>query len=328
MLCIFSSRNKTTMFNYFVLYNRSARLLAFSLILFSCSALAEEGGGGHVAPGGVATLIDAAPTTPGWIVEPIFVHYAGQFDVTKQLPIAGKISLGLDAKVDTLTLGGLYTFEKKVWGGFYSAGVFAPYAWMDIEGHVNQRDVRDVVNGFGDITLIPLMLGWKNNVWKTTASLSVYAPTGDYTAGKLANLGLNYWTADPTLGLTYNNGETGLNFNVFSGITFNSENKATDYHSGSMFHIESSIHQLFPAGTGYVALGVEAFLLQQVTADSGAGARRDFKGRTAGVGPVFNYILPSGKDNWIFEAKWLPELSTENRLKGDYFWLKIVYQFQ
>jgi len=193
---------------------------------------------------------------------------------------------------------------------------------------VNDRHVQDKAQGVGDITLIPLMLAWKNKAWQTTASLSVYAPTGDYTAGKLANLGLNYWTVDPTLGVAYSNDETGLNFGIYGGITFNSENTATNYDSGSMFHIESSVQQLLPLGNGSIGLGFDAFYFQQVTADSGTGARRDFKGRTSGIGPVINYILPDGTDNWVFEAKWLPEITTENRLKGDYFWAKVVYQFE
>ena len=41
------------------------------------AALATEGGTGHYVPGGIATLIDLAPTKPGWVVEPIYLHYEG-----------------------------------------------------------------------------------------------------------------------------------------------------------------------------------------------------------------------------------------------------------
>jgi hypothetical protein len=34
-----------------------------------------------------------------------------------------------------------------------------------------------------------------------------------------------------------------------------------------------------------------------------------------------------GEDTLVTELRWLPELETKNRLKGDYIWLKIVYQF-
>ncbi len=297
-----------------------------ALFFFISPALAEEGGSGHIAPGGVATLIDAAPTRPGWVIEPIYVHYGGSFDATRELPIAGKTSLGLDVRVDTLTLGALYTFDKKLWGAHYSAGVYVPYAWMEVKGFVNNIKRSDKEQGLGDITLIPLMLAWKTSAWQTSASLSIYAPTGEFNAGELANPGLNYWTADPVIGSVYSNEDNGFNFNVYAGVTVNTENTATHYKSGSLFHIESSIQQLFPLGKGYFGLGADIYYFQQISADSGSGARRDFKGRTMGIGPVINYVLPVGTDNWVFEAKWLPEFNTENRLEGDYIWLKLVYQ--
>jgi len=68
--------------------------------------------------------------------------------------------------------------------------------------------------------------------------------------------------------------------------------------------------------------------LQQVTGDSGTGANfGDFKGHTVGIGPVLSYILPLGKETFVTEFRWLPELDVKRRLEGNYFWLKAVYQF-
>jgi hypothetical protein len=199
---------------------------------------------------------------------------------------------------------------------------------MDIKGNINNFNIQDKTQGIGDITLIPAMLAWKNDAWQYTVSVSVYAPTGSYDKGEIANTGLNYWTADPVVSAYYSNAATGFNFSVFAGVTFNSENNETDYKSGSLFHVESSIQQLFPLGKGYLGLGLDAFYFEQIEGDSGSGATRDFKGRTMGIGPVINYILPVGSDSWVFEAKWLPETNTKNRLEGDYFWAKLVYQFE
>jgi len=299
----------------------------FGAMISTTSVLAEEGGTGHVSPGSVATLIDFAPTQSGWVTESIYTHYDGDFK-KDGLPIGGLVSLGLEANVDVLTLGALYTFDEKLWGAHYSAGVFVPYVWMDVKGNINNFNVHDKAQGFGDITLIPLMMAWKEDSWNYAISLSIYAPTGEYQEGELANVGLNYWTVDPTLSVAYSNQETGFNFHIYSGVTFNSENTDTDYSSGSLFHLESSIQQLLPLGNGYLALGVDAFYFEQISGDSGSGASNDFKGRTMGIGPVVNYILPVGSDNWVFEAKWLPETNTKNRLEGDYFWVKVVYQFK
>jgi len=299
----------------------------YGAMISTTSVLAEEGGTGHVSPGSVATLIDFAPTRSGWVTESIYTHYDGDFK-KDELPIGGLESLGLKANVDVLTLGALYTFDDTLWGAYYSAGIFVPYVWMDIKGNVNNFNVHDKVQGIGDITLIPIMMAWQEDLWSYSTSLSIYVPSGEYKEGEIANVGLNYWTADPTVSAAYSNEQTGFNFNVYTGVTINSENTATNYKSGSLFHIESSIQQLFPFGKGYMGLGLDAFYFEQITGDSGSGASRDFKGRTMGIGPVVNYILPVGTDNWIFEAKWLPETNTENRLEGDYFWAKVVYQFE
>jgi hypothetical protein len=112
-------------------------------------------------------------------------------------------------------------------------------------------------------------------------------------------------------------------------MTFNTENNDTDYKSGSVVHVEASVQQLLPPGPGLIGLGANAFLYEQVTGDSGSGAvLGDFKGRSIGIGPVIDYILPLKNESLLVaEFKWLPELSTDNRLEGNYFWLKTAYKF-
>jgi hypothetical protein len=297
------------------------------ILIFSSTSYAEEGGSGHYVPGSVATLIDLAPTQPGWVIQPLFLHYNGDFSGSINVPIAGSISTGLEATVDSFVLGGFYTFEQPVLGAHYSVGLYLPYVWMEVTGNVATLSRTDKVDGLGDITLIPAMLAWKFNSWQFSAMLPIYAPTGDYEVGRLANQGLNYWTFDPTVGAAYGNEQTGFNFGAHIGVTFNTENDDTNYESGSVLHAEVSVQQLLPLGKGFVGLGVNGFLYEQISGDSGSGATRDFKGRSLGIGPVLDYILPTESGTWVFEAKWLPELDTKNRLEGDYFWVKAAWQF-
>ena len=115
---------------------------------------------------------------------------------------------------------------------------------------------------------------------------------------------------------------------VSMGYSMNSENNATNYKSGSLLHFEGTLEQIIPVGKGLMTFGVEAFYFSQLTGDSGAGATLgDFKGMTTGVGPLIGYIKPMGKQNLVLEAKWLSELDTKNRVKGDIIWLKAVYKF-
>lgn len=297
------------------------------ILIVSSTSYAEEGGSGHYVPGSVATLIDLAPTQPGWVIQPLFLHYEGDINGSKNVPVAGFISTGLEATVDSFVLGGFYTFEQPVLGAHYSAGLYLPYVEMEVTGNVGALSRTDKVDGLGDITLIPVLLAWKSNSWQFGAMLPIYAPTGDYEVGRLANQGLNYWTFDPTVGAAYGNEQTGFNFGAHVGVTFNTENDDTNYESGSVLHAEVSVQQLLPLGKGFVGLGVNGFLYEQISADSGSGATRDFKGRSLGIGPVLDYILPTESGTWVFEAKWLPELDTKNRLEGDYFWVKAAWQF-
>lgn len=309
--------------------------VAIGLGLLLCTHLtspsrAEEGGMGHYVPGTLATLIDLAPTKPGFVIEPIYLHYGG--DASATLPVAGEATANLEATIDAVLLGGFYTFDETVLGAHYSFGAFVPYSWVTVEGNVTTGLAtgrrKDSESGFGDMTLIPAMLAWKRDSWQFNALLSVYAPTGEYDEDRLANPGLNYWTFDPAVGVSYNNVEIGFNAALHGGVTLNTENPDTDYHSGSLVHVEASVQQLLPLGPGFVGLGAEAFYLQQVSGDSGGNASLgDFEGRTVGIGPVLTYLLPLGEDTLVAEARWLPEIDTEKRLEGDYFWFKLVYQF-
>lgn len=296
------------------------------------AALASEGGITHSLPGSAATLIDVPPTRPGWVAEAIYLNYRGSASVDKSFPVAGSIAAGLDATSNAVLAGAFYTFEPKVLGASYTVGAFLPYVWVDVTANLDtglgKVRRKDSASGLGDMTLIPAMLAWKDESWQYSAFLPIYAPTGQYKKGRLANPGLNYWTFDPTAGVSYNNATTGLNAALYAGIGFNTENNATGYKSGSVLHFDGSVQQLLPAGPGFLGLGAEAFYVEQVTGDTGDNGRLgDFKGRTAGIGPVLSYILPQGKGTLVAELRWLPELNVKNRLEGDYIWLKVVYQF-
>jgi len=66
------------------------------------------------------------------------------------------------------------------------------------------------------------------------------------------------------------------------------------------------------------ALGIAGYHYQQVTGDSGPGARLgDFKGRVTSVGPVVTYNFKLGKITVSSQLMWTHDFDVENRLKGD-----------
>ena len=171
-------------------------------------------------------------------------------------------------------------------------------------------------------------MAWKSGDVQYDFLLPIYAPTGSYKVGRLGNTGLNYWTFDPIVGASYNNAKSGFNAAAHLGYAMNTENGDTQYKSGNVLHLDASVQQIFPLGSGLANIGAEAWYFDQLTCDSGAGATLGcFKGRTAGIGPVLGYIQPIGQQRMLFELKWLPELETRKRLNGDYIWFKMVYKF-
>lgn len=294
-------------------------------------ASASEGGTTHVLPGANATLIDQPPTTPGWFFKPMYLNYSGSASVN--IPTAAGVTSSLDARANTFVLGGGYTFQEPVLGGaHYSVAAFLPYTWLDISGNVQlpsgQVARRSQVNGFGDLTLVPVLLAWKLGDWQISALTPIYTPTGSYQLGRLGNPGLNYWTFDVMGSAAYSNKKSGFNALAQLGYAINTENPDTNYRSGDLLHFDGALQQLLPVGSGFLTFGAEGFYFQQVTCDSGSGATLGcFKGRTAGLGPLIGYVQPLGKETLSFELKWLAETDTQNRLKGDYIWLKMVYKF-
>jgi len=309
---------------------RAALALAtLATLAVAPAAHAGEGGVSHVMPGANATLVDLPPASPGWFFKPMYINYRG--DATARLPTAAGIVANADVTTNTLAVGGGYGFEQTVLGGaHYGVAAFVPYTWVDISAQTasGNRQIDNSVSGLGDVTVVPVMLAWKSGDWQYDFLLPIYAPTGSYELGRLGNTGLNYWTFDPIGGFAYANAKSGLNAAAHVGLAINTENDDTQYKSGNILHFDASIQQVFPLGSGFANVGIEGWYFQQVSCDSGAGATLGcFKGRTAGVGPVLGYIQPIGQDKLIFEAKWLPELDTKNRLEGDYIWAKMVYKF-
>ena len=311
---------------------RSSSLAGAALAALAAApalAIAGEGGVSHVLPGANATLVDLPPTSPGWFFKSMYINYRG--DASAKIPTAAGIVANAVATTNTLALGGGYGFEQKVLDAHFGVAAFLPYSRVDISadtGALGGKRISNSVSGVGDLTIVPALMAWKTADAQWDFLLPIYAPTGSYEIGRLGNTGLNYWTFDPNVGVSYNNPKSGFNAAAHLGYAMNTENGATHYKSGDYLHVDASVQQIFPLGSGFANVGAEGWYFQQETCDSGSGATLGcFRGRTAGLGPVLGYIQPFGDQKLIVELKWLPELETKNRLNGDLVWFKLIYKF-
>jgi hypothetical protein len=306
---------------------RPLAVFALVVLVAPASLRASEGGTTHYAPGATASFIDAIPPEPGAALLAFGVYYSG--DTSKNFPVAG-LNATLDARCFVENFFLFYEPEWKPLGLTYAAAIGIPFMTLKakgtITGPLGNTFVRtDYATGLGDMLLIPAYFGYKTGDWTWMGSLSVFAPTGEFERGELANTGLNYWTFMPEVAVSYLSPKNGRELDIYTGFDFNTRNPKTEYQSGVNYHIDVTAAQHLPFGFG---IGANAFLIQQVGVDSGAGATQgNFQGRTVGIGPVLSYIKQWEGKTLAIEAKWLPELETDHRLNGDWIWLKAAFSF-
>jgi hypothetical protein len=307
------------------------------------SAQAEEGGSGHYQPGSMASFTDGVAPQESFLVRWNLVNYEGSAGLDRPLPFNGLIAANADVSVwaNGLTLFWRPPFEISDSGKWsYAMSATIPYVSLDVTADVATTlpggapgptlHVSDSIDGVGDIVIQPVMFNYNINPnLNFNMRLSLYAPTGSYKAGRLANTGKNYWSYEPTVALMYMGTKNGIEASWFTGLTINEENDDTDYKSGNQFHTELTVAQHFPLGKGLAGAGLTGFYYDQVTGDSGSGATfGDFEAKVAGVGPVVSYIKQYGnKDKLMAELKWLHEFDVEKRPEGDTVFFKLLYQF-
>jgi hypothetical protein len=309
-------------------------LLSLTIILTSLAlpvARGEEGGSGHYAPGEMASFFDTLPPKPGLAVGNYFMYYDGS--ASSILPFGGELTLDSHAQAYSDSLMVMYETNLKLLGGNFVPAVGIPYVWLEVDGKINGPlgpvGARDTADGLGDILIYPVMFGWAKGDLKYDLRLGIYAPTGDYEKGRLANVGKNYWTLEPMVSVSWLSSKIGTEVSAYAGADFSTRNDATDYQSGDVFHLDATIAQHLPLGElGAIGIGANAFYYQQFTGDSGQGALlNSFEGRTVGVGPVLSFITKLCGKTLATEIKWLPELEVKNRLKGDFVWFKVGMAF-
>jgi hypothetical protein len=305
-------------------------------LLATAPLQAEEGGTGHYMPGSMSSFTDGVPATETFIARYNFLSWNAAIDANRPLPIAGLDTLGADI---TSYANGLSLLWRPSFGEINDCWSFAMSAtipWVDLDisanvltGGGNRISRSQSISGIGDIVLMPLMLNQKINPdFNINYRLGVYAPTGRYELGRLANTGKNYWTIEPTVGFMYFGQKNGREASVYLGADYNFENPDTNYQTGIQAHIDGTLAQHFPLWGGLGGIGVTGFWYEQISGDSGSGATLgDFEARTAGLGPVLSYASEINGVEIVAELKWLHEMETKNRAEGDYVWLKFVTKF-
>lgn len=305
-----------------------------SLAVTACAlsantASATEAAFGRYIPGVFATPdVGVVPPIPGIYWQSSTLYYHGSASTDVQIPIGGSTKFGLKGDYFSQTFTGIWVPDIKLDNNLTLAfSLSLPFQYMHASVDVGPLGTSDNDGGLGDIIFGPI-LGWHSNSGTTfaSASLRIFAPTGDYDQDAIANIGANYWTFSPNLAFTTVNPKNGLEFDITGGIDFNTKNPATDYKSGAMAHFDAAVIQNFNKQFG---AGIFTSVLYQFGDDTGAvaDALGGFKGRSFSVGPMLKYTGGSEAHPINISLSWAPEISVKNRMKGNAFYLNASGKF-
>ena len=312
-------------------FGLGAGLLCAAALLAPTSGHADEGGIGLWIPGFMGSFA-AVPGQPGWSFSTVYYHTDVNAGGGKSFPRGGRVDAGLDGRGDLALLGAQYVFDQPFLMGQVSFSLLSVtgnnLAGVDASltgprGNTISGEREDSVSGFGDV-LPQLALKWNDGVHNYMTYVTGNLPVGRYDKDRLANLGLGHAALDWGVGYTYFNPESGREFSIVGGLTYNFENERTDYQNGIDGHIDWAASQFL---NPHFHVGVVGYAYQQLTGDSGSGATLgDFKSRVFGIGPQagFKFNLSEEMDGYL-NLKGYYECEAKNRPEGWNVWLTLAF---
>jgi hypothetical protein len=314
------------------------------------TASAAENATGWYALGTKASMAGFLPP-PGTYFIDVNMFYQGDAsaasavgvaleDISKaarKLNLQGELLVEAKAKVDATVYYNLpsilWVAPGKVLGGNVGFGAIVPFGSKDVDFDldalatlslgppINKTFTRgqkfsenDRSTDFGD-PVLNAIIGWHEGNWHWNLNALVNVPIGPWSNTSSSNLSFNHWGLATIAAVTWFDPSIGFEISAAPGFTFNWENPDTDYETGTEFHVEFAMLQHF---SQKFAIGVAGFHYQQLTGDSGTGARLgDFKGRVTAVGPIATYNFNLRKLPVSTQLSWMHDFDVENRLEGN-----------
>lgn len=288
---------------------------------------AAEGGLGFYLLGTKTSLAGFVPP-PGMYLADFNYYYRGSTDINFNIGGVAVVG-GVDAEAYIKLFNGLWVAPEKVLGGHAALSVAVPIGWKSVSAGVGivggpgpgvGFDVDDT--HIGD-PVLGASLGWHEGNWHWSIGSLLNLPIGYWERGDVTNMGFNRWAADLTGAVTYLDMKSGLELSAAAGFTFNGENQDTGYKTGTEFHLEGAVMQHFSKS---FAVGLQGYLYQQVTGDSGPGTQflGDFEGRVIALGPAVDFSFNLGTTHVSGNLRYFHEFDVENRLEGDAGYLNFV----
>ncbi|XSC43946.1 SphA family protein [Bradyrhizobium sp. RDT10] len=290
-----------------------------AITMASPDAKADAGGVSFWLPGLMGSLA-AVPGQPGWGLATFYIHLNSSAGGGKELQRNASIVAGLQAHADVVAIAPSYTFATPVLGGVASValigvpgnvGVGIDATLTGPRGNQISGSVSDNRTTWADV-FYQGSLKWNQGVHNYMTYVTGNIPSGTYDPNRLANLSYGFVAVDAGAGYTYLNPQTGHEFSAVAGLTYNFINPHTQYQNGVDFHLDWAASKFV---TKSIQVGLAGYFFQQLTGDSGIGAKLgDFKGSAVGIGPQIGFFFPAGEGyQGYLNLRGYWDLATENR---------------
>ncbi len=209
--------------------------------------------------------------------------------------------------------------DYSVLGGIYGFGIYPGVtAIEDRSGDTKMSRV-----GLVDTYIMPLTINWEWGALSVMFYEGIVAPTGYYEKGAF-NTGLNIWTFDQVLALTWElPGDNEISTTL--GYMVNTKNNAAGYQNGDELHFDYTVGHYIGAA---FALGVTGSFYRQVSADHAPIEILETTfSEAASIGPVVLWTPRIDDREVTFSLKWLHEYNVQGRLPQDYLISRVDVKF-
>lgn len=259
--------------------------------------------------------------------ESLNIGHGRPLDITLSAALNAEIKTDFDAFTSQHTL--IWVSDHQILGADYAAYIAPSFGYVHVKataditgtGTASVGPVTESVSGsrhiefdqdkdgFGDLLVQPLWLGWHGKEYDASLGYAFFAPTGAYDSEDVVNVGMGYWTHQAQASFVYYPEilapkATALMVNGTYG--YHTEIDGFDLTPGQTIDLEYGLSQyLHPQ----IEVGVSGYHHWQVTDDSGADAASDsVQDQTNGlaaqisVWPVVNKFYISFRYAWEYES--------------------------
>ena len=290
---------------------------ALAFLLAAYPAQAVETGTSIYPKGLTGFMSGILPPQEGFYLNDFYYYFSGSAGREVR---DGNIELGVDMTVNADFLQAIFVTDWHLLGATFAYGGAVDYIGANLDAQFETRigglGLSASNATIGDSFVQPAILGWHDGNLNWTLAMNIFIPTGAYQQRQL-NIGRNVWGFLPQFGFTYFDPHTGWDVSGMLTYVSMTDNTTTNYQSGDLVQLDWGIGKHFGQG-GAWEFGVNGNIVQQVGADSGAGARLGpFKAESLGIGPGLGYMTKLGSTPTSLNARWERDFDAHNTFKGD-----------